>query len=79
VFFFGVGILYCFFGGKVYPILHAIICGSYAFLFFSILVGILANNLTVGIVTGIICAVLIGYGCFRAKSYQAFILGMQLG
>jgi len=76
VIFFGIGVLYCFFGGKFYPILHGVICGIESFLFFAIFVGILSTNLTVGVITGIICGALIGYGCFRAKRYQAFVLGI---
>ncbi len=73
----GVGILYCFFGGKVYQFFHALICGLYVFLFLVLLIGIL--NITAGIIIGAAFGLIVCYDCFRAGTCKAFILGTQLG
>jgi hypothetical protein len=71
--------VYCYFGGKFYPIMHGLYCGVIYMVLHMVILGLLRVEIIVGVITGLICAILLGYGCFRWKQYQAFFLGIQLG
>lgn len=69
-----VGVLYNFFGGKFYPILHGFVCGL---IFFLLSMAILPQP--IGLIIGFVAAGLGGYQCKTMKKFQAFILAFQLG
>lgn len=79
IFYLVVGALYCFVGKKFYPILHGVICGFIGFLTFFLLTAGLSESLIAGLCVGLLAAALCGWGCFKAKRTQAFILGYLFG
>jgi hypothetical protein len=74
-----VGALYCFVGKKFYPILHGVICAFLGFAFFFAIIAGLSGSLVAGIIVALLAAGLCGWGCFKAKRTQAFVLGLLFG
>ena len=74
-----IGFAYCFFGAKVYPVMHGIICGFIAFCVSVPLLSGITQNTFVGVLGAIALGTLAGMKCFKAKLLQAFVLGVLIG
>jgi hypothetical protein len=79
IFYLVVGALYCFVGKKFYPILHGVICAFLGFTFFFAFTTALSKSVVAGIIVALLAAGLCGWGCFKAKRTQAFVLGLLFG
>ena len=73
------GILYCFFGAKVYPVMHSIICGFLGFLITFWIFGVVTQMSGIALFLGIAAGVLCGMQCLKARSVQSFVLGLLMG
>jgi hypothetical protein len=70
-----IGVLFNFFGGKFFRILHGLVCGLFFMLFTMLIIPTFPLNLIIGMIV----AGLGGYQCYEMKKFQAFILAAQLG
>jgi hypothetical protein len=62
------GLAYCFFGGRVFPVIHSLICGLFGVVIVSFIMGALTNNALVAFLIGATVATFCGIQCYKLKS-----------
>ena len=62
------GLAYCFFGGRVYPVMHSLICGLWGMVIVSFIMAAITNNPLVVFLLGVTVAMMCGIQCYKMKS-----------
>ena len=61
------GFAYCFFGARVFPVMHSLICGLLSMVIVSAIMAALTNNALVVFLLGATVATICGMQCYKLK------------